>query len=438
MRLRDIMPKSLFGRSLIILGLPIILLQIILTYFFFERHWQDVGRRLILSVAGEIAHISNQINQVYQEPQKINKIYVNGYDHFGASFQYSPSKTLPNNIEIRSKKTRLSKALSRSLKERINYPHSFQIKNSTREVVIFVELPHGLLATTIPIKRIYSSTTYIFIAWMITFSIILLLIAVYFLRRQISPLKSLSKAADAFGKGDEFFPIKVRGSTEVRNLTRAFLDMRERIRRYIEQRTEMLTGISHDLRTPLTRMKLQIAMLKQDDAKFGLSEDVVQMEDMIESYLLFIKQREEENVKKFDISKLIGDVILDAKRNGDTITPINIETIDAEIRISAMRRAITNLSSNACREGTKVEISLLKQSSHAVIIIDDNGPGIKEENFTDVFKPFYRIETSRNLTTGGLGLGMTIARDIARSHGGDVKLNKSPLGGLRAILSIPI
>jgi len=438
MRLRDIMPKSLFGRSLIILGLPIILLQIVLTYFFFERHWQDVGRRLILSVAGEIAHISNQINQVYQEPQKINKIYVNGYDHFGASFQYSPSKTLPNNIEIRSKKTRLSKALSRSLKERINYPHSFQIKNSTREVVIFVELPHGLLATTIPIKRIYSSTTYIFIAWMITFSIILLLIAVYFLRRQISPLKSLSKAADAFGKGDEFFPIKVRGATEVRNLTRAFLDMRERIRRYIEQRTEMLTGISHDLRTPLTRMKLQIAMLKQDDAKFGLSEDVVQMEDMIESYLLFIKQREEENVKKFDISKLIGDVILDAKRNGDTITPINIETIDAEIRISAMRRAITNLSSNACREGTKVEISLLKQSSHAVIIIDDNGPGIKEENFTDVFKPFYRIETSRNLTTGGLGLGMTIARDIARSHGGDVKLNKSPLGGLRAILSIPI
>ena len=438
MRLRDIMPKSLFGRSLIILGLPIILLQIVLTYFFFERHWQDVGRRLILSVAGEIAHISDQINQVYQEPQKINKIYVNGYDHFGASFQYSPSKTLPNNIEIRSKKTRLSKALSRSLKERINYPHSFQIKNSTREVVILVELPHGLLATTIPIKRIYSSTTYIFIAWMITFSIILLLIAVYFLRRQISPLKSLSKAADAFGKGDEFFPIKVRGSTEVRNLTRAFLDMRERIRRYIEQRTEMLTGISHDLRTPLTRMKLQIAMLKQDDAKFGLSEDVVQMEDMIESYLLFIKQREEENVKKFDISKLIGDVILDAKRNGDTITPTNIETLDAEIRISAMRRAITNLSSNACREGTKVEISLLKQSSHAVIIIDDNGPGIKEENFTDVFKPFYRIETSRNLSTGGLGLGMTIARDIARSHGGDVKLNKSPLGGLRAILSIPI
>ena len=438
MRLRDIMPKSLFGRSLIILGLPIILLQIILTYFFFERHWQDVGRRLILSVAGEIAHISDQINQVYQEPQEINKIYVKGYDHFGASFQYSPLKTLPKNIEIRSKKTRLSKALSRSLKERINYPHSFQIKNSTREVVILVELPHGLLATTIPIKRIYSSTTYIFIAWMIIFSIILLLIAVYFLRRQISPLKSLSKAADAFGKGDEFFPIRVRGSTEVRNLTRAFLDMRERIRRYIEQRTEMLTGISHDLRTPLTRMKLQIAMLKQDDAKFGLSEDVVQMEDMIESYLLFIKQREEENVKKFDISKLIGDVILDAKRNGDTITPVSIETIDAEIRISAMRRAITNLSSNACREGSKVEISLLKQSSHALIIIDDNGPGIKEENFTNVFKPFYRIETSRNLSTGGLGLGMTIARDIARSHGGDVKLNKSPLGGLRATLSIPI
>ena len=209
---------------------------------------------------------------------------------------------------------------------------------------------------------------------MITSSLILLLIAIYFLRQQISPLKTLSKAADAFGKGDEFFPIKERGSTEVRNLTRAFLDMRERIRLYIEQRTEMLTGISHDLRTPLTRMKLQIAMLNQKDAKDGLTEDVVQMEDMIEAYLSFIKEKEEEGIKKIDISKLIGDIILDAKRNGDIIRPNDIELVEAEIRVGAVRRAITNLTSNACREGKNTEISLKRSSKHALYY---RMPGIK-------------------------------------------------------------
>ena len=438
MRLRDIMPKSLFGRSLIILGLPIILLQVLLSYFFFERHWQDVGRRLVLSVAGEILHISDQINLVYEDDNEIALIQYKAEKHFGAYVAFTRNKAIPSNLLPHSKETRIERALSKSLIERIKYPHTFQINPSSKEVIIYVELTHGLLQTTIPIKRIYSSTTYIFIAWMITSSLILLLIAIYFLRQQISPLKTLSKAADAFGKGEVFFPIKVRGSTEVRHLTSAFLDMRERIRLYIEQRTEMLTGIGHDLRTPLTRMKLQIAMLNQKDAKDGLTEDITQMEDMIEAYLSFIKEREEEVIKKIDISKLIGDIILDAKRNGDKITPKIIETVDAEIRVSAMRRAITNLTSNACREGKSVEISLLKRPPYALIIIDDDGPGIKKEDYTDVFKPFYRIESSRNLSTGGLGLGMTIARDIARSNGGDVKLDKSPLGGLRVELSIPI
>lgn len=438
MRLRDIMPKSLFGRSLIILVLPIILLQILLSYFFFERHWQDVGRRLVISVAGEIAHISHQINQVHSNQLKIDMVEITGNNHFGAKFNYTAGQKLPNNLLPHSQETRLDIALSKSLKERIKYPHTFQIKYISREVEIFVELPRGILSTTIPIKRIYSSTFYVFIAWMITSSIILLLIAVYFLRKQISPLKTLSKAADAFGKGDEFFPIKERGSTEVRNLTRAFLDMRERIRLYIEQRTEMLTGISHDLRTPLTRMKLQIAMLNQKDAKDGLTEDVVQMEDMIEAYLSFIKEKEEEGIKKIDISKLIGDIILDAKRNGDIIRPNDIELVEAEIRVGAVRRAITNLTSNACREGKNTEISLKRSSKHALIIIDDDGPGINQKDYDNVFKPFYRIEGSRNLLTGGLGLGMTIARDIARSNGGDIKLDESPLGGLRVVLSIPI
>jgi two-component system osmolarity sensor histidine kinase EnvZ len=200
----------------------------------------------------------------------------------------------------------------------------------------------------------------------------------------------------------------------------------------------MLAGVSHDLRTPLTRMKLQIEMLSKKEDKVGLKEDVNQMEQMLEAYLSFIKEKEMEIRVKSDISKLIGSIILDAKRNGDIILPKNIETVDAKVRINDLRRAITNLTSNASRESTKVEISLTKKDKNALIIIDDNGPGINQKDYTSVFKAFYRIESSRNLSTGGLGLGLTIARDIARSHGGEINLEKSPLGGLRATLSVPI
>jgi two-component system osmolarity sensor histidine kinase EnvZ len=273
---------------------------------------------------------------------------------------------------------------------------------------------------------------------MILSSFFLLVLAIFFLRGQISPLKELSNAADAFGKGDTFFALKPRGADEVRHVTHAFLDMRERIRLHIEQRTDMLAGVSHDLRTPLTRMKLQIEMLSKKEDKAGLKEDVNQMEQMIEVYLSFIKEKEDVARVKTDISSLIGNIILDAKRNGDIITPKIIETIDAKVRISDLRRAITNLTSNACRESNRIEISLIKKEKNANIIIDDNGPGIDEKDYSSVFKAFYRIENSRNLSTGGLGLGLTIARDIARSHGGEIKLKKSPLGGLRAILLIPI
>tara|TARA_Y100001960_G_C14383417_1_gene685010 strand:- start:85 stop:729 length:645 start_codon:yes stop_codon:yes gene_type:complete len=214
--------------------------------------------------------------------------------------------------------------------------------------------------------------------------------------------------------------------------------MRERIRLHIEQRTTMLAGVSHDLRTPLTRMKLQIEMLDQEEAKNGLSIDVNQMEQMIEEYLSFIKEKETDIMINIDLAKFVGEIILDAQRNGDKIVPKLIDNINAKVRKSDLRRAITNLTSNASRESKNVEITLIKKDKNALIIIDDDGPGINEKDYLNVFKAFYRTDTSRNLSTGGLGLGLTISRDIARSHGGDIKLEKSPIGGLRAILSIPI
>ena len=438
MRLRDIMPKSLFGRSLFIVGLPLIFLQIFLGYFFFERHWDDVGRRLVLAVAGEIALISEKIIIADNDPKLEIKIFEDAENYFGAKLQVIPNSILTDRELLHPKNSRLDKALSKSLKERIRFPHTFDTVKNLNKVIIYVQLPNKVLQTEISKKRLYSSTTYIFIAVMIVSSLFLLGLAVFFLRRQISPLKELSNAADAFGKGDTFFALKPRGADEVRHVTHAFLDMRERIRLHIEQRTNMLAGVSHDLRTPLTRMKLQIEMLDKNEDKIGLKEDVSQMEQMLEAYLSFIKEKEMEIRVKSDISKLIGSIILDAKRNGDIIVPKNIQIVDAKVRINDLRRAITNLTSNACRESKNVEISLIKKDKNALIIVDDDGPGIKEKDYSSVFKAFYRIESSRNLSTGGLGLGLTIARDIARSHGGEIKLEKSNLGGLRATLSVPI
>ena len=438
MRLRDIMPKSLFGRSLFIVGLPLIFLQIFLGYFFFERHWDDVGRRLVLAVAGEIALVSEKIIIANNDPKLEIKIFEDAANYFGAKLQVIPNSILTDRELLHPKNSRLDRALSKSLKERIKFPHTFDTVKNLNKVIIYVQLPNKVLRTEISKKRLYSSTTYIFIAVMIISSLFLLGLAVFFLRRQISPLKELSNAADAFGKGDTFFALKPRGADEVRHVTHAFLDMRERIRLHIEQRTNMLAGVSHDLRTPLTRMKLQIEMLDKNEDKIGLKEDVSQMEQMLEAYLSFIKEKEMEIRVKSDISKLIGSIILDAKRNGDIIVPKNIQIVDAKVRINDLRRAITNLTSNACRESKNVEISLIKKDKNALIIVDDDGPGIKEKDYSSVFKAFYRIESSRNLSTGGLGLGLTIARDIARSHGGEIKLEKSNLGGLRATLSVPI
>ena len=437
MRLRDIMPKNLFGRFLFIVGLPLILLQLFVGYFFFERHWDDVGRRLVLSVAGEIALISEQIIESTSEELE-EEIFNNSNKYFGAKLTIIPNSKLSLEELIHPVKSRLDKALSRSLRERIKFPHTFRTDKKINKVTILVQLPDKILLAEFSKKRLYSSTTYIFIAVMVLSSFFLLGLAIFFLRKQISPLKELSNAADAFGKGDTFFPLKPSGADEVRHVTHAFLDMRERIRLHIEQRTDMLAGVSHDLRTPLTRMKLQIEMLSKEEDKAGLKEDVNQMEQMIEVYLSFIKEKEGGTRVKSDIASLIGSIILDAKRNGDIIVPKIIETIDAKIRISDLRRAITNLTSNACRESDKIEISLFKKEKNANIVVDDNGPGINEKDYSSVFKAFYRIENSRNLSTGGLGLGLTIARDIARSHGGEIKLEKSPLGGLRAILLIPI
>ena len=299
--------------------------------------------------------------------------------------------------------------------------------------------PGGVLSVIAPGSRLFSSTTYIFFLWMIGTSLILLAIAIVFLRNQIRPIRRLAAAVDRFGKEqtmDEEF--QVSGATEVRQAASAFNRMRERISRQIRQRTDMLSGVSHDLRTPLTRMRLQLAMLNDDAAAEELNADLLEMEKMIDGYLTFARGEGDETAVSTDLSALVEGAVAGWQRNGTKIDCHVEGKLELPVKRDAMRRCLNNLISNAHRHGDHIWVGAGKRNDSIEITVDDDGPGIPADQRQHVFRPFIRLEESRNPETGGTGLGLAIARDIARSHGGDIHLQESPYGGLRARIHLPI
>ncbi|MFT6558593.1 ATP-binding protein, partial [Sneathiella sp.] len=304
-------------------------------------------------------------------------------------------------------------------------------------VVIRLQLPNDILQIVVRDKRLFSSTTYIFVMWMIAISLALLGIAVIFLRNQMRPIKQLASAAEKFGRGQEVEDFKPSGALEIRSASKAFHDMKHRILRQITQRTEMLAGVSHDLRTPLTRMKLQLAMMPEDQSRENLQSDVEDMRNMVEGYLAFAKGQEAETVQEVNVTTLIESVVENARRQGAQITLTATPEIRTSIRANSVKRCLTNLVENARRHATEIAIAVYPTDSQIVISIDDNGPGIPLEKRQDVFKPFHRLDTSRNSETGGSGLGMTIARDVVHGHGGQIALGRSSMGGLHIELTFP-
>lgn len=441
--IKSILPRGLLGRSLLILVTPLVVLQLVSAYVFFGTHWDVVTRRLATGLAGDIGAV---IEMMRNYPGEANRAVIFNLAATTMDLQVSfrlgdilpETGMLGGAPKIASDLSgfSLESNLLGALAERVGKPVFIDAKSRDREVEVAVQLSDGVLDVRVSRKRLYSPTTTIFVLWTVGTSMLLFGIATVFMRNQVRAVRRLAIAANAFGKGRDVPHFKPEGAAEVRQAAAAFARMRDRIRRQVDQRTEMLAGVSHDLRTPLTRMKLELAMMNGDGID-DLKQDVVEMERMVEGYLAFARGEGSERLKPTDLGALVEEVVGKAKRDGAVVDLHCEEELVLQLRSQAVTRCLTNLLSNAARYGSHVAVRAGRRADVAEVTIDDDGPGIPADKREDVFKAFVRLEGSRNPKTGGVGLGLTIARDVARFHGGDVLLEDSPLGGLRARLRLP-
>lgn len=429
------LPKSLLGRSLLIIVTPLVLLQVVAALIFFESHWDKITVRLAKSVAGDTGTIINLLRR-FPEPEDRTWIFGIAASQMEFRAQFLEGQILANRPPPPS--GMIEESLIDSLRELINKPFVIDTESSERDILIQVQLADGVLRILTPRKRLFSSTTYVFVIWMVGTSLILFAVAMIFMRNQVKPIRRLAMAADDFGKGRAVETFKPEGATEVRQAAFAFAAMRDRIQRQIAQRTDMLSGVSHDLRTPLTRMKLQLAMLGSSTDLDELKTDIADMERMLEGYLAFARGEGGETPEETDLSSLLGDVASQARRHGARIDLHCEGRIDMMLKPNVFRRCVTNLIENAMRYGEHISIRAGLRGDAVEVVIDDDGPGIPEAQRSEVFRPFFRIETSRNQGTGGVGLGLSIARDAVQSHGGEIILDDSPMGGLRVRIRLPV
>ena len=435
--IKHILPKSLLGRSILIIVIPLILLQLVSAFVFYENHWSKVSIRLARSVVGDIAAVVDLLGQNNTTEGRVAVLDL-AATHFALNARLYEEKVLEHSNNKNTEMNYEESILLVLLKEAIRKPLKIKNRKIDRSVVISIQLSGGVLEVVSNRKRIFSSTTYVFVFWMVGTAMILFGVATAFMRNQVRPIRRLALAADDFGKGRDNPLFKPEGASEVRQAAMAFLSMRDRIQRQINQRTDMLSGVSHDLRTPLTRMKLALEMKFDQNFIHDLKEDITEMERMLAAYLAFARGEGDEILSLADLSAILSDVVTSARRNRIAID-LHIESsIQVALRPRTFKRCLTNLVENAGRYADNVSIRVGQRGQIIEIIIDDDGPGIPEKFRGDAFKPFYRLENSRNPETGGVGLGLSIARDIARGHGGDVFLSESPGGGLRARLTLPL
>lgn len=433
--LKPYLPKSLLGRSVLIIVMPLILLQVISAVIFFENHWSKVGRRLALSVTGEIAFMIAELRDV-NDPAMREVVLGRFPSTMQLDAVFIPGAVLKSTEKVGE--AILVRQLTNAMDETVNRPHSIDAASDEDFVQVEVQLAEGVLSVTLPRKRLFSTTTYVFVLWMVGTSMLLFGVAYVFMRNQVRPIRRLARAARDFGVGRDSPRFKPEGATEVRRAATAFIAMRNRIKRHLQQRTDMLAGVSHDLRTPLTRMKLQLAMMGEVEGIEDLKSDIADMEHMLDEYLAFVRGEAGEDAQDVELAQLLGDIVAQARRKGGNID-LHVEgAITAPVKLNAFKRALTNLIDNSMRHAENVTVRLGARGEMAEFVIDDDGPGIPPEKREDVFKPFVRLDASRNPKTGGVGLGMTIARDIIRGHGGDVALEDAPGGGLRVKVFMPL
>lgn len=435
-RLDRFLPRTLFARSLLIIVTPLILLQIVSTWIFYERHWHIIMKRLAAGVAGEIGLVIDAMDR-FPGAEAQGALLVLLAERTDLRATIAPGAILPNRPQPEPRGG-LDTLLARELTNRVRRPFQFDTTTFEDEIVIKVQLKESVLHVVTPRRRLFSSTTTFWALWMVGTSMILFAVAGLFMRNQIRPIRRLAEAADAYGKGREAKDPKLAGASEVRRATVAFRRMRERIRRQIDQRTEMLAGVSHDLRTPLARMKVALALLPEDDDARGLQADIVEMEAMLEAYLAFARGEGGEAAVETDLGELIEDVVTGARRAGGSIDLRIASAPKIPVQATAIRRCLVNLIDNAMRYGNQVWIACREQGEWFEIGIDDDGPGVPATDRETVFRPFYRRDRPQGGKPGGIGLGLSIARDVVQSHGGDIRLSSSPEGGLGVRVRLPL
>ncbi len=446
-RLPRVVPRSLFSRAILIVIMPLLILQVVLTYVFYERHWDKVTRTFAFGIAGEVGLLV-ELLEAAKTPEERARVLDLGRRHFQFALSLEPGADLKVAAQVTGLllPDLLDEKLHERFSEALDRPfaidtRSVDVPNEPGRIAVYVQLKDGLLRVLALRKRVDSKTTRTFIGWMVGMSLLLLALAVYFMTRQVRPILRLAWAADNFGKGRDVGDVRLAGPTEIRQAGAAFNLMRQRILRHIGQRTEMLAAVSHDLRTPLTRMRLELEMLAGGQPQAadleGLRHDVEEMVSVVDGYLAFARGEGQEAIVPTDLGELLGEI---AQRTSTESTRVEVELetpITLALRPIAIRRCFTNLIQNALRYASWVAIRVAAKGDQVWIAIDDNGPGIPVDQREAVFKPFYRLDRSRNPCTGGVGLGLTIARDIVLGHGGDIELTKAPDGGLRVLVRLP-
>lgn len=429
------MPKGLFARSLLIVILPMLILQSVVAYVFMERHWNLVTRRLSEAVTRDIAATIGLI-EAFPGQANADRIIEIARRDFGLSVSILPPDPLPPPAP-KPFFSILDTALTKEIVRLIGRPFWLDTVGKSELIEIRIQLEDSVLRVFARSGQAYASNTHIFLLWMVGTAIVLLTIAIIFLRNQIRPIQQLSAAAESFGKGRAQPDFRPRGAREVRKASEAFIEMRRRIERQIEQRTTMLAGVSHDMRTVLTRFRLQVAFFGAGPETEALESDIDEMQAMLEAYLAFARGDGDEEATPTDIAEMLKAIRAEAERAGFALTESFHGDPIVTLKPYAIKRALGNLVGNACRYGYRVEITARHSHGWLSVIVDDDGPGVPVEERENVFRPFYRLDQARNQDEGGTGLGLAITRDIVRGHGGDVRLETSPLGGLRAVLRIP-
>ena len=430
--IKNLLPKRLFYRGLLIVAVPIVVLQVTITLVFFDSLWIKTNKGMTKSLVSEIVTIIDIYNN---ESEYNKKIVTDLYNkNFSFSVRFLENEKLPD-IKVERWFSPMDRTLRKELKPKINQ-YWFNTIAYKEVVDLRIKFRDGVLQIFFPKERIQASSFRIFALWITLPAILMITIAIIFLKNQTRPITKLAEASERFGRGEDIEEFRASGALEIRKAGLEFDKMRKRILRHLNQRSEMLSGISHDLRTPLTRIKLQLAMIKDKDLSKRLSEDVDEMEKMLNEYLQFASTDAKDKTETFDLSELVKNI------NNKYENPNIINDFDSQIyfngRKNLIQRCINNLIDNSLKYGKKIVVKIKKQNSNIVMSIDDDGPGIPKSEYQNIIKPFYKIDKSRSDSKSSVGLGLTISSDIAKSHGGDINFEKSKLGGLQVKISLPV